>query len=114
MTSYNLLNGTHTSEREDLLETVLRQEWNWQGLVMSDWVIAAMNDKSLLNPMAKAGRSVKAGNDLFMPGSEADYKDILRLRAVDAVRGKDGISKERLLRSAARVILTSLLLHGKI
>ena len=36
MTSYNLLNGTHTSERSDLITDVLRAEWGYQGIVMTD------------------------------------------------------------------------------
>lgn len=77
MTSYNLLNGVHTSERGDLLGTVLREEWGYQGLVMSDWVIPYMTDKKAHYRVAKASASVKAGNDLFMPGSAEDYKDVL-------------------------------------
>lgn len=37
MTSYNKVNGTHVSEDENLLQNVLRDEWKWEGLVMSDW-----------------------------------------------------------------------------
>ena len=111
MTSYNLLNGIHTSEREDLLENLLRGEWDYQGLVMSDWVIAAMRDRSLAHPTARADWSVRAGNEIFMPGSENDYK--LVLRAAEMPAGKGGMSRERLVRSASRVILTSRLLCGK-
>lgn len=37
MTSYNLLNGVHADASEFLLEKVLRGQWGWKGLVMSDW-----------------------------------------------------------------------------
>lgn len=37
MTSYNKVNGTHVSERKDIIDGILRKEWGWDGLVMSDW-----------------------------------------------------------------------------
>lgn len=37
MTSYNKINGTHVNERADLIDGILRKEWGWDGLVMSDW-----------------------------------------------------------------------------
>jgi beta-glucosidase len=37
MTAYNKVNGTHVSESRSILEDVLRDEWKWKGLIMSDW-----------------------------------------------------------------------------
>lgn len=37
MTSYNKINGTHVADRKDIIDGILRQEWGWEGLVMSDW-----------------------------------------------------------------------------
>jgi beta-glucosidase len=37
MTSYNKVNGTHVSEDRKILQDILRDEWRWEGLVMSDW-----------------------------------------------------------------------------
>ena len=78
MTSYNLLNGEHTSQRRDLIMTCLREEWGFQGLVMTDWVVAAlagaMNTKY---QAACASGSIQAGNDIHMPGSPLDHKDLM-------------------------------------
>lgn len=39
MTAYNKLNGIHASEHKELLDGILRKEWGWDGLVMSDWYV---------------------------------------------------------------------------
>lgn len=65
MSSYNLVNGTHTSESKFLLTDVLRNEWGFQGLVMTDWFGGT-------NPP----KEIEAGNDLLMPGTRAQYKSL--------------------------------------
>ncbi len=72
MTSYNLLNGTHTSEHRGLLQDILRCEFGYQGIIMTDWVIAGITNKQSAYPVADAGRVAAAGSELFMPGSKAD------------------------------------------
>ena len=112
MTSYNLLNGTHTSERADLLKTVLREEWGWTGMVMSDWVISAMSSGKQAHRMALAAQSIKAGNDIFMPGGKGDYQGVLR-----ALKGKNKdcvLTREELEYCAAHVIDLCLTLTGQI
>lgn len=105
MTSYNLVNGIHTAEREDLLKTVLRSEWGYDGLVMSDWTIAQMYDKTGNYRQAKAAPSVKAGNDIFMPGCKGDYNDVL-----SALKGKNPdcrLGREEVELCAGRVVETA-------
>ncbi len=76
MTSYNLLNGKHTSEHEGLLRDILRSEFGYRGIVMTDWVIHGMSDRKSVWPGADAGRVAAAGGDLFMPGSKADAESV--------------------------------------
>ena len=61
MTSYNGLNGVHTSSRRDLLTDLLRGEWGFTGFVMTDW--GTLSDKVF---------DLQAGNDIIMGGYRAE------------------------------------------
>lgn len=77
MTSYNLVNGTHTSQTKELIDGILRGEWCYDGIVMTDWVSTEPeNAGKFKHDGIYAHKVVKAGNDIIMPGSETDYEDI--------------------------------------
>ena len=123
MTSYNLINGVHTSESVELLEVILRQEWGFDGLVMTDWVVDGMTHSDMKHPRATAAATIKAGNELFMPGGEPDREDLLtalgrgsdaRPSAAQAESddGGVGLTRAELEKQAARVIRMARRLAG--
>ena len=66
MTSYNKINGTYAPENEGLIEQILRKEWGFEGMVMTDW-----------GGGRDAVGTVVAGNDLIMPGNANQIKAII-------------------------------------
>ncbi|MBQ3765601.1 MAG: glycoside hydrolase family 3 C-terminal domain-containing protein [Bacteroidales bacterium] len=87
MSSYNKLNGRYTQQDVDLLTTVLRDEWGFQGIVMTDW-----------GNKAGTVTSTKAGNDLMEPGNQNEIDRII-------AGVKDGtISQEELDRNVRNML----------
>ena len=66
MSSYNHINGTYASENTDLLSTLLRDEWNFEGMVVTDW----FGGKDAVTQMI-------AGNDMLQPGRANQYDMII-------------------------------------
>ena len=66
MSSYNQMNGEYTQQKFDLLTTVLRDEWGFKGIVMTDW-----------GNKAGTVKSAKAGNDLMEPGNQNEIDRII-------------------------------------
>jgi beta-glucosidase len=88
MCAYNKVNGTYCSENHKLLDDILKKEWGFEGLVVSDW--GAVHDRVA---------SLKGGIDLEMPGPKE-----LRVKAVvEAVRS--GVLDESMLDESVRRIL---------
>lgn len=71
MSAYNKVNGTYCSENKHLLKDILRDEWNYQGIVISDW--GAENNRV---------EGIKASHDLEMPGGRGNGVQEI----IDAVR----------------------------
>jgi len=66
MTSYNYINGVYTSESKDLVETILRDEWGYEGTVMTDWFGGKDGAKQMW-----------AGNDMLQPGKNEQFDSIV-------------------------------------
>jgi len=87
MSSYNKVNGTYTSESKYLLTDILRDEWGYEGVVMTDWF--GGND---------APAQVAAGNDLLEPGTHIQWK------ALKKAAEKGELSEEKIHTSARRIL----------
>ena len=101
MTSYNLINGVHPSERVELLKDVVRSEWGYEGLIMSDWFNSGVRPIGLANhPSQYAVNNIMNGNNLQMGGGKDDYDLVM-----EAYReGK--ITKDHLYECASKVYET--------
>lgn len=109
MSAYNMINGIHAANSVDLLTKVLRDEWGFEGIVMTDWGTTAEAKPDLegrlpLYGCSSAAACIKAGNDLIMPGSREDVEEIIA--SVEAAEGtvKCPIKMEELLACAERML----------
>lgn len=76
MTSYNLVNGVHAANHRELLTDILRCEWGFTGLVMTDWGTTDPGQGQCKYGCSDAALCIRAGNDLTMPGAQADVERI--------------------------------------
>lgn len=88
MCGYNKINGVHCSDNEWLMTKVLREDWGWDGMVVTDW-----------GAMADRREGFKAGCDLSMPGG-SDYMESETAEAVSSEK----LPVKYIDRSAARVL----------
>jgi beta-glucosidase len=91
MSSYNYLNGVYTSENSELLTTLLRDEWGFKGMVMTDWFGGK-------DPIAQ----MIAGNDLLEPGTPKQIEAIIK-------GVKEGALNEAVLNRNVRRVLEMVL-----
>lgn len=75
MGSYNYVNGVHACENPQLLDDLLREEWGWDGAVMSDW-----------DGVVRPSDAIKATCDLIEPGTDADKKAIMNALSEGSLR----------------------------
>lgn len=92
MSSYNLLNGVHAANSVDLCTAIARKEWEFDGVIMSDWNTTVPEDGSI------PWKCVTAGNDIIMPGNAADAENIRKAF-------EDGKLSEEVVRMCAGRIL---------
>lgn len=98
MCAYNLLNGIYCSDHERLLWKILRDEWGFDGIVISDW--GAMNDRV---------RAFKAGVDLEMPGGVSFFDQTV----LEAVRNGE-LSEDYVDECVERLLEVVFESHGKL
>lgn len=78
MSSYNKLNGVYTSDSKDLLTEVLRKEWGFKGIVMTDWFGGFPGFESIQKGSSSdVVKQMIAGNDLLMPGIPVQKKALI-------------------------------------
>ena len=100
MSSYNSINGVFASARKDLLTTILREEWGFKGVVMTDWFGGFDGMMSPFSPNSNTNvtKQLTAGNDLLMPGLPKQQQLVL----AEINSGK--ISIEDLNRNVERIL----------
>ena len=108
MTSYNLINGIHTSQNSQLLINVLRNEWKYKGLVMTDWSHSYYTEfQASKYPPQNAFDIIKGGVNVMMPGGQNDY-DLV----IEKLEG-ELLTRDDLLQCASKVYEITELLNKK-
>ena len=102
MASYNLINGEHTSEAYWLLNDILRCEWGFEGVVMTDWIVTGQNYyKKSKYPHASASTNIANGSNLCMPGGKKDIRDM-------KLALKNGTLTRKQLMNNAAIVLNNI------
>ena len=106
MTSYNLINGIHPSENSELLIDVVRNEWKFDGLIMTDWIRSGEQEfNSAKNPGQYVYNTLRAGVNIQMTGHKIDFDYILQKL------GEGVLKRDDLLKCASKVYETVELLN---
>lgn len=83
MTSYNLINGVHAANNYDICTKAARNEWGFNGVIMTDWTTTE-NDET-----CTASGCMRVGNDLIMPGNQSDYDNLCKELAAGTLSEED-------------------------
>lgn len=94
MTSYNKINGTYAANSRELCTDILRGEWGFDGVVMTDWLSTGEDRASDIE-------ALKAGVDVIMPGSKKVMKKL-------AQNAENGVLDKKYLRRACGNMLDSI------
>ena len=94
MSSYNLINGIHAANNRDICTIAAREEWGFDGVIMSDWNTTVPEDGSV------PWQCIAAGNDIIMPGNLKDAENICEAYE----QGK--LTEEMIRCSAGRILKT--------
>ena len=101
MTSYNLINGVHPSENSQLLIDVVRNEWKFDGLIMTDWIRSGEQEfNSAKNPGQYVYNTLRAGVNIQMTGHKIDFDYILQKL------GEGVLKRDHLYKCASKVYET--------
>ncbi len=100
MTSYNPINGFWSSSNYDMLTTILRKEWGYDGIVMTDWWSTG-NDEGELGDVHNVAAMVRGQNDLFMVVNNAEENSQKDNSAKALAAGK--VTRGEYLRAAANI-----------
>lgn len=112
MSSYNLLNGVYTSDSKDLLTQVLRNEWGFKGIVMTDWFGGFPGFESIQSGgISDVVKQMNAGNDLLMPGIPAQKKALLA--ALDSGKLSQEVANLNVKRILEYIFRTPTFAHYK-
>lgn len=109
MTSYNLLNGVHTANHYGLVQGMARDEWGFEGTVMTDWFTSqnmpTLTDKfTPIYPISASTGCIYSGNDIQMPGCQKNVDDI-----VESVSGSKEIDGYRITKADLQYATANLI-----
>lgn len=112
MTSYNLVHGIHTANHRPVLHDVVRNEWGYKGMIMTDWCTSMESSLHFAKsdpqyPIASSKECITAGNDIQMPGCKQNEDDI-----IEGIQ-KGEIKLEDLQACVVRIINCCLLCQKK-